>query len=106
MTNEDNTLWNSDWNDTSALLKAATATPDNFRIQDPDNPLISRVPDFEDMMPLVLGARDILKSRGVSWRPQSKAERVERPVETPEQHLDSILDRAAAKMIAPKGRRR
>lgn len=98
-------LWNSDWNDTSTLLKVATATPENFRLHHPDNHLISNVPDFEDMLPLVTNARKELENRGVDWRPQKPVERVERPVETPEQHLESILDRAASRMVAQKGRR-
>lgn len=99
-------LWDSDWTDTNALLKAATAVPENFRVQDPSNPLAFLMPTVEDTLPLILNARNILEERGVNWRPQKPVERVNRPVETQEQQLDRILDRAAAKMTASRGRRR
>lgn len=99
-------LWDSDWNDEAALIKAANATPENFRVQDTNNPLASYVPDFEVMIPLIENSRSILKSRGVDWRPKKEVAVVERPIETPEQQLDGILNAAAARMTAPQGRRK
>lgn len=105
MTNTDNTLWNADWNDNEALKKVAVAVPENYRMNDPDNPRMWIQPTVDEILPLVVASRKELESRGVEWRPQKPVERVERPTETPEQHLDAVLSKAAARMVGAKGRR-
>lgn len=99
-------LWDANWDDNEMLRKAAVATPENFRLQNPDNPLMSSVPNFEDLLPLIKNAREVLEYRGVDWRPKSEVKPVPKPVIGSEQHIDQILNKAAARMAAPRSRRK
>lgn len=99
-------LWDSDWNDDAALIKTANATPENFRVQDANNPLASYVPDFEMMIPLIENARSILESRGVDWRPKKEVAVVDRPSVGSEAYIDAVLSKAAARMETPRNKRK